>query len=812
MLNLILYKNTQEVYSFNFINNNKKNLYLEKYIVTPGPKIADVVRGKISEISDTTEVIDVITMAKFIKNELVRIGGGELLEKFKRKEDLLLIYGRAWKRLWANCSFENFLHAYKLFTDLRSLTLNQELIGEFCQELEENLKNQILSFWELSKNLDILDEHSAYGLIAEKSVSTDQLKQKRLYIFSEFSYLSAVQVDLLKRLAEGNDVFVLFPEDAYLRACGLDWIYWLDNNRENKKDNDNDNDKNNDKDIDIKARPYFFTKNNLKNILTKAITEVETEIEIFLSTLNNNFFYTQEIPFSNLFFKYPVEIFEEYLDTQFENIIESFPHTIHAEAFKVHLQDTIKKLTNQKDLKKDLNNFKLLKATLLIYHSLLKWMDLSQDHRPIDHFDFKLFKEVSRLRLPRLYNIPILNNNFGKIEDFNTLLSFNPNKTTVLIISSDYQLDFISNNYPEKMLSKLLSIGPIPRKELGILILSSKIKEMLRYKNVILLIEEGLIEESYLWHKVFENTKIKEINMGENMTEKQRTTIFEGTITPINEIINDKIILSRNNTISATRLQNYLDCPRKYYLNHLEKIAPQFIITSDFTVQDRGSIAHSILESYFTQTTSYNKNLHLTVVKETIAKHIEKNKMQIETFDYEMMFAEMRRSTFNTINYINEVILKNIINPKLYFEYKLKKRVLMGFKIKGSVDLLIECNNNFYIYDFKRSSSSIAKDKEIVNYKKIQLWFYIRHLGLNPKNISGLGYINLKSPKKSLLYRRDNKKNESFFINFDERLQKYKEVEKNSLTILKNDNTYKVCPRDPKVCDYCFIKSICPKE
>ncbi|MBF0301229.1 MAG: PD-(D/E)XK nuclease family protein, partial [Oligoflexia bacterium] len=363
---------------------------------------------------------------------------------------------------------------------------------------------------------------------------------------------------------------------------------------------------------------------------------------------------------------------------------------------------------------------------------------------------------------------------------------------------------------------KLLNIGPIPRKELGILILRSKIHEILKQKNVTFIIEEGILGENYIWHKIFENTNIKEA-LAKNQTNRLSLSDSNKKKLVISTIdrIDSNLIKRHNKVISASRLQCYLDCPRKYYQTNIEKIIPSFRLPSHFTVQNRGIIAHAILELYYKRNTFsvYNKELHLKVLNKIFLSFIEENKMRLDSFDYQVVFAEIKRSTYNTINYLNEVILKDQVKTsKLYFEYKLKNKVLSGFKVKGSVDLIVENNKAFSIYDFKRSSSSIAKNKEFLNFNKIQLWFYMRHLRINPKNIFSFGYINLKSPRKSLIFSRDNNKNDYLFDNFEDRLIQYKEFEKKILIELKNERHYKVKARNQQICKYCFIKNICPQE
>ena len=54
-------------------------------------------------------------------------------------------------------------------------------------------------------------------------------------------------------------------------------------------------------------------------------------------------------------------------------------------------------------------------------------------------------------------------------------------------------------------------------------------------------------------------------------------------------------------SISASKLQTYIDCPRKFYYQNVERVFPKLIFEQKLTPIDLGRIEHEVIEKYFEQ-------------------------------------------------------------------------------------------------------------------------------------------------------------------------------------------------------------------
>ncbi|MBY0413741.1 MAG: hypothetical protein K2Q18_06235, partial [Bdellovibrionales bacterium] len=177
-------------------------------IVCPSPQVADNLRSLAPDL-------EIITISKWVSNHLKRQGVTRV-----RKSELMIKLAAVWRHYYPDEGTSAFLEAFELFTELRSYTLNLDLLGQFLQELDENIRKSIHIFWLYTDQEKIIDEHLSYSKVTESKFNSDMC-------FVGFKHMSGVQIDMLKTLSEDHSIQVHFPESVYFESLPNDWIRWL---------------------------------------------------------------------------------------------------------------------------------------------------------------------------------------------------------------------------------------------------------------------------------------------------------------------------------------------------------------------------------------------------------------------------------------------------------------------------------------------------------------------------------------------------------------------------------------------------------
>ncbi len=218
MLSIITYETSSELTSLGFLTDTKD---LSSVIVCPNPLIADGFREKLDLQSFGGAEVEVVTIAKFV-SDLVKKHTEDL--KITRKSELMVLLAGVWKSRFAELPDELFHQSFTLFTDLRSYSLDANLINEVLNHLEPQMAEVIAVFWQIADSpvLGILDEHAAYSYLAEKIKESGASESSVNLVFYGFSHLSGSQVDLLKSLALNNELFIPINRAALEYAIDFD--------------------------------------------------------------------------------------------------------------------------------------------------------------------------------------------------------------------------------------------------------------------------------------------------------------------------------------------------------------------------------------------------------------------------------------------------------------------------------------------------------------------------------------------------------------------------------------------------------------
>jgi CRISPR/Cas system-associated exonuclease Cas4 (RecB family) len=794
------YKKSENIYQLGFFKEKEEMPLL---VVTPMPQSADIFRERIQKES-SSDNFDVITISQFLKKELKSYLGKDI----ERKSKLLLYFSTVWKKFFPEEPYEVFSRSFNLLTELRSFTLEEDLFMTILEEYDPVIQKSVIIFNQLMKQVEYLDEHAAYHELSEclRSIPTDEYKSDfRNIIFWGFNFLTSQQVDFVKSLAIRENVYIPVPDEVYHLKTKSDWISWLQ---------------------DVKSEDYLvgecqesdkklnvvqFSKNYLGKSLKTYLEKNEiSSAQFFLGLKRTSVHEIFEVPVEGVGFKGSADIFEEDIQ-ELQKIIErnllKDELLVEYEQLKYFLEDELKKEIVSKN-----KRFKRIKVISLFLRTINEWFELSSDNETVDLRDLKVLFEILRLDTPRAGQVPMLESeSMGNIYDLKGLEFYNDDIKNIFCVSSNYsKIRGSESNFSEKVEVYLAAIGPLRRADLEFQFTRSRLRELLVKKNSILFIEHGLTKEDQSWESVLEGI--------EGMPLENRVLEKSGggeNILDISILKNEKIT-----KVSATRLQTYLDCPRKYYFGYIEKMFPNVYFKSQLQPNELGSLEHEIIEDYFKKEKDWNESFHRTLCKKNLDSYIEKREMEIDEVNYDNYYIELRNFSGNGIRFV--LGFKSIFNEHKYkFEEKIKNES-NGVKSTGSIDLLVQNNDSVFILDFKRSAGGIASADQVKNFEKIQTWFYLKNsIKKDLKNIT-IGYICLTDLKSSILFTGSADvlnaiKNSEDMSNvrveliedLDERIESYKSFESELIEKIEKENQFKANPRESIVCQYCELRAVC---
>ncbi|MGC9042255.1 MAG: PD-(D/E)XK nuclease family protein [Myxococcota bacterium] len=345
-------------------------------------------------------------------------------------------------------------------------------------------------------------------------------------------------------------------------------------------------------------------------------------------------------------------------------------------------------------------------------------------------------------------------------------------------------------------------------------------------------VENKLTKNRYLMRYIFEQKKEEK--------EIKETTLYytinlmtsEPQIIPKDKFI-DRIF---KQPISATALNTYLNCPAKFYYNHILKIGKKEEIDDEVDANIYGNIIHSTLKRYFED--YKNKNSPEKIDKDKIFKILDKE------FNNRIIF---KSDTLCIHRAILELIVENFI--KIYqsdsnlFKSKiieLEEEHIVVVKInnkklqlKGRFDRLDLKSENggsaFYIIDYKLAKKDnykiasakpndfdknnikdfiLRRENYVKKYNNIQLPFYI-YLAKNDEKINKkakdftasfifLRELDIDNAIKSI---PENSKSTSEYTSIVEFLLE---------ELINPDVPF--FPLESKGCDYCEFYSTCYKN
>lgn len=754
MLEVIFYQTTDDL--------TKTGLAGNPLIICPSPTVADGLRRFMPENSE------IITISKWVSDYLKN-------KNLKRsnKAELMLRLSSVWRHYFPTEEAHLFFKSFELFTDLRSSSLELEMLSEFLKEVDEVTTKSVLLFWTFLQNEKLIDEHLSYQILSEMD------SDRPLWIMG-FKHLSGIQIDMLKTIGEQSEVVVFFPKDVYAETLSSDWIRWLV--PEVKLD------------LSLEAKTLniiHFPKNKL-NIVLDALKRSIPHFDLSLASQNLTLNLKQEVSTENLFFKSQEDIFT----VQRESLIgelgdELFGSAIPIETFCLKLEE--RKAAALKD-----ENFILYKVLLLLNDALLAYTEFQTT---VDLFSLKVFKMILQLNSPRVSLLTLNSNPDDRLFELNELPYREGSRPLFLIATSNYgPLKSSESKYSEKMMDALKAVAPVKRAGLDFLYLKSELNQTLSKKETVLLIEEGLELIDLSWREILNGFELVSINSNANYQLKKPSDF-------LSLLIRSGPYELKN--ISASRLQQFADCPRKYYFSYVEKLDHRPEERLKIAPDEMGTIEHKIIEHYFEgmvidQAISFDNEKHKSLCLKCLDVFLNEHRIVLNEKNKLTTFYELLHYTKNGIEFLIGFCDQNKAS-KIEFEAPLG---VNPWGLVGAIDCLVTLpNDKKAMFDFKRSAAAIGSKRDTQNFEKIQIWVYLlilqKHKG---STIHTWGYLNLSEIEVSQIYHEE----ETPLLS-DKVMMEFQAMLETLIVSARIEVNFQPKPRNNKICLFCEVELFCTK-
>ncbi len=789
MLKIDLIKRTQDFFNNYVVDDVNDGAFT---VVAPSPQLADLVRARFDSVG---KQVNAITISKFIKDELNSLFEPEDLAGFRGKSELILLLGAIWKKIGGAKDFIAFQRAFSLLTEFRSFSISDQVLESVLENYDETIAEQVLLQQRFLNELDLVDEHRSYYMLSERLRAGDlpvNYEDERNIIFYGFDYLTALQVDLIKSISLRCEVSIPFYKEAYEHASNLDWIKWFGDHECEVRNIAEDFAFNN------SLKTHSYSKNYFGKMI-KNLSKKESDFDILLGTKKLTREFLQEIPISDMKFKVGVDLFQAEFNFIYNQLEEMFDdEDLNSDELREILNEHSVKLINQE-------RFREIKVITLFLQKIEEWESLSSENTELGLFDLSILKESILLDLPRI-NLSSFNSkstcNLYSIADLEKV----KNKNVYFCLNSNYgALQGGGAVHSENVEKYLASIGPIRRVELELEVLKCKMKEFFSDNNVEIITESGLIDHDTTLNKIFSNLKLENAEaVPEDLVEKSFLDI---------DIENVEV-----NSMSASKLQKYIECPRKYYHQYISKFNPSVSLNSELTPLELGQIEHKVIEDFFKQNLELSDEILSRLINEVMAPYFLEKIIERKA-DY---LLEVKAYTFSCIEWL--LGLKESI-PELNLQFEYPLNLTNEVKILGSVDLFAQCDGTTILIDFKRSNHIFKSFTSVEEFKQIQLWFYLTKLidmdAIKTGDII-TGYIDLSKLENSMFFTSTKELAKAYkpllapakikaIEEFEDTLSAYSELESKYITALLSDRDFLPMPRDKESCTYCSVSNICSR-
>jgi RecB family exonuclease len=760
----------------------------DKIFITPSPAKADGLRERLSP----TSFLDVITIAKFTSNLVENLWTEEERPQVKRKAELLLIFGILKGKYLPDLGYEQFTQAYNLFSDLRSFTLDEHALSSILEEQPEEIKNAVRLFWQLLGLTGYLDEHAAYQGIAEALRSNEEIDElKKTYIFWGFQHLNGQQVDLLKALSIRYEVIVPFPFSLREKLKRNDWVSWLKDSKTSELELDI---------IQNTPKASWLTVNSREMALHLKETVKEND-QIVLGVSKLTPMHLDMIPSRSVSYKIPHQL----IDAEIKEISRHLKQESKSGLSIKGLHEILKSKKNK--------SLKQLKANQLYLEALESIMEMTDEELKVDSFFLKLISEVVGLNQPRISYVPASAQELTvDLKDMSSLEHVDRKRRTILCIDERFEdIQGLGQNYAESIQKALGALGPLKRNELELLFKQWEFRDLLCRGEVLVLMGKETLKHNLIWKRLFSEIELTKMEMHKGHEQRKLVDHFTSL---------DKKAFEGN--FSASKLQSFIDCPRKFYYSYVDKVFPEILLEKDFDPMTSGTIIHEIIEKFFKRKLADDQLNKLTT--EVMQFYIKKRNLSLPKEIYLQHELIFNHRAWNGIKYVRS--LEQAVGEKITWELEKDFELSVNFTMKGKIDSVGLSASYLFLLDFKSTNSHSGSEVEAL--ESIQLWAYANAAkalisDFDTKKVI-LGFVLLDNPGKSRLFSDDKEfakmikeadfsgTTHVFKDSFSEILKSSQERMSSLALAINAEKKFLAKPRDSQKCTFCELNKLCIKS
>lgn len=770
-------------------------------MITPSPLIADDVRQELIDAQVPSD-FQVVTINRWL-HDTAQMLGLEIEQVSKSK--LILNLSTIWKMKGGTPRADLFFQAFELLTELRSYSTDFSHFDEVMVHLPHEITELVKVFWQILDYQELHDEHFFINQVTHqlRSKSDDPVTSPYLVIYG-FGHLNGNQIDLIKTASIHSEVIIPYRKELFNESKSSDYIRWLLLETP-KLEIDPEREKH---DLEVIFFPANRMAESLKTYLGNEFVDAVVCGQKDLSMTQ-----IAEIPLDIGYFKANADIFSSEVEYLFGALTESLKdngNVLDCEVFTTII-DSLKK----ESLTGNQPNFRRYKICTIAMESYELYKSLSDVNENLTNYDLQILKEVVALDSPRVYIMQPSQNTLGtRVHDLRTFSQIPIESRAVVCVQSGYgSLKRPASSQSFDLRTSLASIGPVRNNDIDFLELKLDLIEFLKRPKARLFMEKGLEESEISWKEILDHFNIQESELSPYRKKLAPDLLAEVTRT-------------ETKRFSASRLQAYKDCPRKYYYQYLEKTDVELTIDSALEPSELGELEHAVIEKAWKTGGANSPEVIQELSFKLLKDHLQKKQKKISESEFKSAIDEITVYATNGLNVVS-AIAGSLPDAQVTFEYDLINEGDPAHA--GFIDCLIRSSRGLLVLDFKRSKGSIpGSGIKLSEYEKVQLWYYLRRLKVSADELIGMGYITLADIEDSLLISgRDegateaiNSGLESLDIKFkpfrnleiSSLMTKYGELEDKLISDLQMDHSFVARPVGPEVCTYCPVTLVCPKH
>jgi RecB family exonuclease len=767
-------------------------------VVAPFPGKADALREAWSFLTG----VSVDTVARFNEDLWQTVAGADAGDPPWRKSRLLLQLN-AFKNLHPNLrgvDYGTFKTAYQAFSDVRAYVDTPEIPDELLTAFPPEVADLVQLFHAGTRLAGVRDEHSAtFELTARLRGTGVPALPFTDVVFEGFTFLTPAQLSLVEALAIRHRVWIPLPRNVWEHGHEWDWPRFLGGDRDVV-----------DTDEPRVGAPRLKVRLHPAGSLVPAMrawrAETPGPVQILLGAKRADAGAWQEVPFADMPVKVPVDILAEPRDALFR-ILEEEVAVRGTKRPAGALLATLAEVRGRAVAARDMGAMRLFQAAALVEEALAA-VPGCLEGQALNGFWLQLLREVTELDAPRNHRIALLPGDAGvtgfSLRDLDGVRTDRP---VAFCVDGGYG-SVKSDHRPHapEMERALAKLGPIRRPELDFLFLRAELDELLRHPHLTVLLEDGLVKHDLSWKQVFSGVEY-EAWPAATPPPRVRVPDYGFFRTPEHD-------LPTIDRVSASRLQDFLDCPRRYHAKRIEKLLPDVEAVAEMDVMAMGSLEHALVALAWPRGPRWWRDP--ANLRDEAARLLAELGRTLTPVTHAAALAEVALYAANGLESLHRV---ETALPGTVFRFEVP---LSAPGRTGSIDCLGTGGGTVVLIDFKRSKGQNPAFPKWTDFGKVQLWFYLRALAAEGIPIDDVvaGYFFFKDPEESwLAFSRPDAHPLAeaelgplchAFPDFGAELTRYGAFEDEALARFTAERAFLPAPRVPEVCAYCGLRPLCP--